>query len=178
MSGTQMTDLLEELFQKYYKIIYNHCLSMIQYQDRFTHLIDDCVQEAFVAYMLSYSKLQGHPNHVGWLCSAAHNRLRSAMRTVKKDERKAKALASTLETDVPYAESAFERWISSEETLLQLEKIYTTLTCIERKVYDSYFSDDLSLSETAEINNISGNSVRSAVERIRKRAKKGKTFFE
>lgn len=173
MSEAQLTDLLEELYQKYYRVVYNHCLLMIRHQNRYVHLVDDCVQEAFVTLIHSYPKLTGHPNHVGWLCNAAWNRMRSAIRRTKKDDRKLEKLKHSLKADAAHTESAFDRWINKEESLFQLEKIYQTLTGIERKVYDSYFVDELSLNETAEENDISRNSVRSAIDRIRKRARRG-----
>ena len=173
MSEAQMSSLLEELYQKYYRTVYNHCLIMIRYQKRFADLIDDCVQEAFITFILSYSKLAKHPNHVGWLCNAAWNRMRSVIRRVRKDDKKLKILVNSMKNDTNQIEWAFEQLHSKEESLFYLDKIYRTLTDIERTVFDDYFLNNLSLNETAKKSDISRNSVRSAVDRIRKRARKG-----
>lgn len=172
MSETQMNSLLEELYQEYYKVVYDHCLHMLGYNERLNHLIDDCVQEAFVTYMLSEKKLRNHPNPVGWLCKTAWNRMRNAIRMTSKDNRIVEELINDVKVNSGYIEPAFDLWSNIEAPSSKLTKIDQSLTEIERKVFDSYFLDDLSLDETAAENHISMNSVRSALDRIRKRAKK------
>lgn len=172
MSESQVNDILARLYEDYYRIVYNYCLMKINFQMRFSHVADDCVQDAFIEYMLSYTKLQEHPNPVGWLCETAWNRMRSAIRKSKREDLKLDEMGQHLDADTLQIESAFERWLNKEESVFQLEKIYHALTDIERKVFDSYFVDDLSMEKAAEENGISKNSVRSAVDRIRKRVRK------
>ena len=68
-----------------------------------------------------------------------------------------------------------ERWLDREEASSNLEIILKLLTDRERMVYDAYFEQNLSLKETVELTGISANAVRSAIDRIRQRAKR---FFQ
>ena len=65
-----------------------------------------------------------------------------------------------------------ERWLDREEASSNLEIILKLLTDRERMVYDAYFEQNLSLKETVELTGLSANAVRSAIDRIRQRAKR------
>lgn len=64
-----------------------------------------------------------------------------------------------------------------DEAICKLAAIHALLTDMEQAVYQSYFVDELSASDTAKITGLSENSVRSAVDRIRKRAKNFENFL-
>ncbi len=174
MSATYTNDernqLIEDSYNQYYQIIYHFCLSKINYQTQFACQIEDCIQDAFVMFAMSYETLASHPNPAGWLCHAAWNKLRTKIRNNnsrrKKLEDEAALLAPSSE-----AQNAIERWLSQEENRHKLTALYALLTDTEQAVYQRYFVDDLSLADTTAKTGLSENSVRSAIERIRKRAR-------
>lgn len=177
MQDTPKNGAVTDLYCRYNKIIYNHCLIMAGYEERYISLIDDCIQEAFVVFLLDYDKLSTHPNHVGWLCTAAWNRLRTQIRKTNGHDQKIQEMGSLEQVAISDVDEALDRWMNREEARSQIAAIHAILTAQERAVYRSYFVDDLSLAETAQITGLSANSTRSAIERIRKRARQTENFL-
>ncbi len=177
MPNNQKSEAVVDLFVRYYKIIYNHCLIMANYDRRFIASIDDCIQEAFVTYLLSYETLASHPNPVGWLCRAAWNRLRTEIRNTVGRDQKLRQMA-VLEEALPSAvEAALERWASREDAAAQIAAIYEILTTKERAIYQSYFLDGLSKAEAAKATGMTEDAAHSAIRRIRNRARQYENFL-
>lgn len=177
MQDTPKNDAVTDLYCRHYKIIYNHCLIMAGYEKRYISLIDDCIQEAFVVFLLDYDKLSTHPNHIGWLCTAAWNRLRTQIRKTNGHDQKIQEMGSLEQVVISDVDEALDRWIIRQEARSQIAAVHAILTAQERAVFRSYFVDDLSLAETARITGLSANSTRSAIERIRKRARQTENFL-
>ena len=45
---------LEELYSNYYDSVYRFCMTVTGFDRRYYHLIEDCVQDAFIAAILKY----------------------------------------------------------------------------------------------------------------------------
>ena len=162
-----------ELLEKYYSSVYKYCYYQIGYQERYASMIDDSVQDAFIKFAECYQSLDSSVNHLGWLRIAAWNRLRTMIRTEKDRAIKLRKVAIELAGPNPESiETDFDIWNNNESASYQIEKIYKTLTELEKKVFQHYFVEELDIDETAKSSKISRNAVRSAVERIRRRVRR------
>ena len=65
-----------------------------------------------------------------------------------------------------------DSWLNRDEASSNVEAILELLTEREHMVYEAYFEQNLSLKETVELTGLSANAVRSAIDRIRQRAKR------
>ncbi len=176
MSAISRNEAVVDLFARYYKIVYHQCLVKLHFDSRFTHLVDDCIQEAFVIFLISYDKLCDHPNPAGWLCNTAWNRLRSEIRKTNRHLQKLSEIAEMEKGAPSEMEAALERWADQDIALETVAAICSILTQKEQTIYQSYYVEDLSLAETARKNDLSPNAVRSAISRIKKRAKQYEQF--
>ncbi|MEA5015408.1 MAG: sigma-70 family RNA polymerase sigma factor [Candidatus Limiplasma sp.] len=177
MSTVPRDEAIVDLYKRYYKIVYNQCLVKLHFDSRFVHLVEDCVQETFVLFLISYDKLCNHPNPAGWLCSTAWNRLRSEVRKANYRSKKLYEIAELEKVSLPEVEAALERWANQEIAIETIAAICSLLTQKEQEIYQAYFVEDLSLAETASKSGASPNSVRSAIGRIKKRAKQFENFL-
>ena len=78
--------------------------------------------------------------------------------------------------DTTFSVCAVEEELARRDTIEQIVRIYSRLTNHEKKVFISYFLNDMSQKETAESTGLTENSVRAAVKRIRKRARSMKNI--
>lgn len=101
---------IEDLFSQYHQIMYHYCLAKINYHQHFATLIDDCIQEAFVVFTITYDKLSSHPNPAGWLCHTAWNRLRTKMRNANSRNKKLEKMADLEIKSIPEIHDAIDRW--------------------------------------------------------------------
>lgn len=178
MSEHEANRIMENLYENYYELIINFCMKNIGNESRFIPLIEESVHEAFFAFIENYAKLANHPNKAGWLYLKAWNLVRSGIRTTKNHEHIIMEIAFARLNDPKVLESAIDEWLQSDEFNSEIERIHKTLTDIEKPVFDSYFIEDKSMEETAKLNGLSNNSVRAAIERIRKRTRKNhKEYF-
>lgn len=179
MSENERNALIDQLYKDYYKDVCEHCLKMINYESRLTSFVEDCVQEAFVRLMDEIDMLSPDVNRAGWLCNKAWNLLRTHIRSTKKQKRILLKNAVKLYKDPMDVDNEIDEWVQTDAFHEKLKKICQTSSEIEKKVLNSFFVQDESIAETAEKNNLSKNSVRSAIERIRRRIRKNrKSFFE
>ena len=173
MSESEKNRELKSLYEKYFKTVYRYCLSKINYQQCFVPLAEDCANEAFIRLMQEYEKYKDHPKKSLWLCEKAWNLMRSEIRSARNREEKLKKVYKAVpEWNPTIAEHWFEEWFQKEEFDFAVKQICQTLTAIEKQVFDSYFIKRNSLAETAGENEISENSARAAIKRIRTKLKK------
>lgn len=166
--------LLADLYEKYYDSVFHVCYQQVGYQARLIPLVEDCIHDAFVIALQHYEAYKDFDNPMGWIAITARNRLRSELRKknfremtvhLEKLAKEQEAQTDTLATDV-------DRWLDREEANSNLEIILGLLSDRERMVYDAYFEQNLSLKETVELTGLSANAVRSAIDRIRQKAKR------
>lgn len=174
MHHNEINDQLAILYQHYYDTIFMYCSSYVDYNGRYRVLIEDCIHEAFLKAIDKADDFAASKNPAGWLAKAAFNRFRSELRKQRyRDKRhlSPENLEIAVDEDAKI-ESVLDRWASQTETKSKLKKISSVLTPIEKEIFDAYFVAGLSAEETAAKTGYSANSIRSAVARIRKRAKK------
>ena len=177
MQTDSRSDMLDALFAQYYGDVYRACNAYVNNNGRFRECVEESVQEAFVLAWIYYDDLRNHPSPIGWIVSAATNRLRSEVRNVRKRDKASIPVEKMSESKTDdFTQAAIDRWLDREAASRNIEMIYAVLSPLEQRVCKSYFIDSLSMNETAAENQLSINSVRAAVERIRKRAKRHMNF--
>ncbi len=166
--------LLAELYEKYYDSVFHVCYQQVGYQARLIPLVEDCIHDAFVAALQYYEAYKDFENPMGWITISARNRVKSELRKKRFREQPVhlERLAKEQELQRNVLATDVERWLDREEASSNLEIILKLLTDRERMVYDACFEQNLSLKETVELTGLSANAVRSAIDRIRQRAKR------
>lgn len=169
----ERNQLLAELYEQYHDSVFRLCYQMVGYRTSLIPLVEDCVQDAFVKALEHYPEYSHYQNPMGWIAEAAKKRLMSERR--KQVFRENPVHLERLVAEGKYPEATLltdvERWFNHEEAVETLQKLVRLLTEREQYVYEAYFVNGYSLAETAEITGLTDNAVRSAVSRIRKRAK-------
>lgn len=168
--------LLEELHHQYYRSVYALCLTVADFDPTAHETIEDCIQDAFVKAITSYSEYKDYKNPMGWIARVATNKLKSELR---KQERHAKVTPS-YEPDKLAAMAPCSDGIESElkqkEIAREIARIYGMLTPQEKKIFNAYFIDEKSINQTAIDTGLSVNSVRSGIRRIRQKARSTKSL--
>lgn len=168
---------LEELYSNYYDSVYRFCMTVTGFDRRYYHLIEDCVQDAFIAAILKYDDFKHYNNPIGWIARVASNRLKSEIR---KDRNRRKTISSRMQIrseDVAFFGNCVEQEIEREELKQDILHIYQMLTDMEKTVFQEYFLEGKTVKNAAFSSGLSENSVRAAIRRIRKRSNKTKLFF-
>lgn len=163
--------LLADLYEKYYDSVFHVCYQQVGYQARLIPLVEDCIHDAFMAALQYYDTYKDFDNPMGWVATTAKNRIKSEWRKQKFREMPVQLEKLAMEQENMLATDV-DRWLNREEASRNLEIILKLLTDRERMVYDAYFEQNLSLKETVELTGLSANAVRSAIDRIRHRAKR------
>ena len=163
--------LLAELYEKDYDSVFHVCYQQVGYQACLIPLVEDCIHDAFVAALQYYDTYKDFDNPMGWVATTAKNRIKSEWRKQKFREMPVQLEKLAMEQEDMLATDV-DRWLNREEASRNLEIILKLLTDRERMVYDAYFEQNLSLKETVELTGLSANAVRSAIDRIRQRAKR------
>lgn len=166
--------LLTDLYEKYYDSVFHLCYQQVGYQARLIPLVEDCIHDAFVSALRHYETYKDFDNPMGWIATTAKNRVKSEMRkkTFRELPVHLERLAKEQELQKDVLATDIGRWLDREEASSNVETILELLTEREHMVYEAYFEQNLSLKETVELTGLSANAVRSAIDRIRQRAKR------
>ena len=104
-------------------------------------------------------------------CHPDYNNLRSNLKKLRRRARVTSSLSSFNVEAVTFSINSLDTEIERRETIEMIVKIFDMLTEHEKTVFFPYFVDNLSIKSTADETGLSENSVRAAVNRIRKRAR-------
>lgn len=170
----ERNQLLTELYEKYYDSVFLRCYHQVGYQAHLITMVEDCVHDAFVKALQHYEIYKDFDNPMGWIAETAKHRIMSEYRKQKSRENPVylHKMAVEQERQEDMLLQDMDRWLEQEQSRHDLETILNLLTEQESLVYHAYFEKDLSLKETVELTGFSANTVRSAVGRIRRRAKR------
>ena len=168
--------LLEELHHKYYESVYSLCLTVAEYDPTAHELIEDCIQDAFVKAITSYSKYKDYNNPMGWIARVATNKLQSELRKRNRHVKVTPLYAPEKLADMNLLSDGIESELKQKDIARQIARIYDMLTTTEKTIFDAYFMDEKSVNQTAKETGLSVNSVRSGIRRIRKKARAAKSL--
>lgn len=168
--------LLEHLYDQYYDSVFRLCLSIVSYNQQYSPLIEDCIQDAFVKALTHYEEFKDYANPMGWVALTTTNRLKNELRKVQKHNRVSFSLTPDELESLAFSYEEEEHFINKIEASEQIARLYDMLTERERVVFKEYFVEGKRLREVVDDTGLSMDAVRSGVSRIRKRARSKKFF--
>lgn len=168
---SRRNELLEELYVKYYDSALRMCFAMVEYDHCRYPLVEDCVQDAFFKAITHYDEFKNYKNPMGWICIAAANCLKSELRKENRRRKTVVPLAFDECESTAFFRNDIEDMLHEEDVIQKLSAIYEMLTEHEKVIFEEYFINGKQMQKVSEDTGFSLNSVRSAVNRIRKRAR-------
>ncbi len=173
MEEIEMT--MNELFIRNHDALKSYCVRLIHYDPRYMPLVDDCIQEAFLKAFHNFESIRSSPNPFGWLAVCCQHYIRSEFRKQKRRS-EIMGIPVSLETSEEASDpmDSVLRWLNRMDAKEVLDAITAQLSPAEKKVFRDHFELGHTMNETAERCDMSANAVRSAVERIKKKAIKSK----
>ena len=164
---------IESLFEAHRIQLDRMCRRALHFDDRYSDLIEECIQETYLQAVKSYETLKAHPNPKAWLFKVCINRLLPYAKLQRAHrERFPYSLDDPRSTEqvvsIDVADHISDREAASEMT----EEIKATLSTSEMQIFDARFIKNLSIAETAEATALTQGNVRVIISRIRKKAKK------
>lgn len=108
---------------------------------------------------------------MGWICITATNRLKSELRKENRRRKTVFPLTGDECESTAFFRNDIEEMLHKEDITQKLSVIYEMLTEHEKAVFEEYFIEGKQMQKVSEDTGFSMNSVRSAVNRIRKRAR-------
>lgn len=168
---SERNQLLNQLFEKHYQAIYRRCLWVVDFDPRYHHLIEDCIQDAFMKATSHYEDYKDYENPVGWIAITACNSLRSALRRELRSRQTFLEMEPEQLEQAAYAPADADRLFDRQELIRQLTEIYSLLTEREKLIFHEYFIEHKHMRKIAQDNGMGLSAVRSGIRRIRRRAK-------
>ena len=173
--GTKLTDeetrFLSDIAERYYDMLEKYCCRCVSYNPKYLPMIPDLIQETFLKAAENAQVLRQHENIPGWLKKSCHFSLLNTLRSIRMSrEVLYPAIDKLRQLELAHGEN--ENVWSDKITLQEvLTAVQTVLTEDEQIIFNDYFLDNLSTAETAQRNNLSYDTVRGRISRIRKKLK-------
>lgn len=173
MQLSQRESFITQLYDSCHDTLEKMCYRRLHYDAGYAELIADCIQDSFLAADAHWQMLLDHPNPEGWLMITCQNRLKDALR---RDKSRRMRVAFSMDEDAsqPMADphSAIDAWAEGQAGQEMVERICAMLSDGEKRVMQGYFVNQIPMNELAEQQDSSQSAVKSAIWRIRDKAKK------
>lgn len=165
-------DFIASLFSSYHDKLARYCYRFVNYNPKYTQLVDDCIQEAFYLAVKNREAFLSSKNPYGWLALCCRHYFQDAIRRHKIHVRITGIPVSYEQCcDTVSVSDDIIRWLCREDAQFLLGMILESLSPSEKQIFADYYVHSLSLAETAAANHTTVGSVRGAVQRIRSKAK-------
>ncbi|WP_461811512.1 RNA polymerase sigma factor [Faecalimonas sp.] len=163
--------ILELLYAECYDSVFRYCLAVADFNPRYYSLIEDCIQDAFIKTITHYKEFKGYQNKTGWIARVASNRLKEEIRKEQNHQKVISAHIEDMGQSMAFSINEIEKKIDTNENRDEILRIYRMLSERERRVFVSFFLEEKRIKEVAADSNLSLNSVRAAIKRIRNKAR-------
>ncbi len=154
------------------------CRRKTGYDPAYNDLIDETLQEVFLLAYDQYETLVHHPNVLGWLMQSCNHRL---LPYAKQQRFRKKHHSFSLDAPnapiLPMAENPIEHFLEEESAKEKIDTIFRLLTDKEKVVFDAFFINQQSIAHIAQTHQVSQESIKALIYRIRKKAKKNFPSF-
>ena len=132
---------------------------------------EDIVQRVVLQAWKKRQKLAVHPNMKGWFLNACRKECCSVMRQ-NSYQRLHMGWPVPLSEDLSVEEQqdVILRWLNHLHATELLAELTSSLTPLEKSVYEQYYVHEKSAKETADVLELKVNTVNDAARRIRKKA--------
>lgn len=162
---------LESIAEKYNAMLFRYCAKCISYNPKIMPFVPDLIQEVYLKASLNVDILMHHNNVPGWLKKSCHFSLLNMLRNHRNGREVLYPTAEKLHLLIREDYMT----ISNDEDSITLDEVITAAEMIlsdeEQAIFNDYFLDDLSTSETAQLNHMTYDTVRGKISRIRKKLK-------
>ena len=175
MQGAEREQFIARLYFSCHDTLEKMCYRRLNYDPARAQMVADCVQDSFLAADRHYQKLKDHPNPEGWLMLTCQNRLKDALRR-DRTRRMREVFSLDEEGAQPMADphSALDRWADRQEDGEMVQRIVSLLSDGEKRVMKGYFVQGHSMDEVAKQEQSTVSAVKSAISRIRQKARRMK----
>lgn len=173
MDASPREALIQRLYERCHDTLEKMCYRRLHYDQSYAELIADVIQEAFLAADRHWEQLLRHPNPEGWLMLTCQNRLKDALRS-DRSVRFRQAFSLDAEGAQPLADpvSALDDWAQQQADQQVVDSIFDLLSQGEQRVMQGYFVDGLPMEELAKKQGSTLSAVKSAIWRIRDKARR------
>ncbi|MBR4068952.1 MAG: RNA polymerase sigma factor [Clostridia bacterium] len=164
---------LNELPEKYGAALSKYAYRFFGYQRHMLPAAEDAVQETFIKAVSEVERLMTHPNPLGWLYTALRYVLLNMRRDMdRRREELYGSVADLPETSDPVIGYTMDRWGNTVSLPTVLEQMEQCLTRDERATFADHYLMGYSTEETAFRENVSADTVRGRLSRIRRKIRK------
>ena len=176
MKNDDVEHFFEELYFRYAIKLERMCYKYVSYQNEYTSIIEESLQETFLQAIKQYHKLQSYsPSHLeAWLVETCWNRLKPA---VKKYRRRKKRYISIdneeqLHLSVERIQNDVNEVLECIHRKETLEKLLNALNQRERNIVERHIVHGQPLSEIARQEQISVGAAKSILARARAKVRR------
>ena len=167
----EQSEFLEGIAKNYEEMLFRYCFKCMNYNSKLLPYVPDIVQEVYLKASIHVEVLMHHKNIPGWLKKSCHFSLLNMLRNIRNGR---EILYPTIEKlhKLLHPEQITINECDDTVTLEEvIDAAETILSEEDQAIFNSYFLDDLSTIETARQNNMSYDTVRGRISRIRKKIK-------
>ena len=166
-----MTDrqaFVAKLYDENAEFLMRLCRKRTGYNPYYMATIDDCIQETFLTAFVEYDHLIQHENRQGWLVITCMHRLLASLKRARKEV--TLSLDTNKLSSLPACDT-IEEYQLQKTIRCFLSSLLSQLTAEEKAVFVAYFCDQHTMRVIASSQMITENHVKSAIRRIRRKAK-------
>ncbi len=167
----EQIDFLNQLPLLYGDMLTKYAYRFFGYQQSMYQAAEDAVQDTFIRALYHVDALMSHPNVAGWLVTGLRYTLLNYRRSQPREELFADP-AESAQVSAQMALESLERWERSEQLSDVKNAVLSILTVDELVTFNDYFLMGFSTEETALVEQVSFDTVRGRLQRIRKKLQK------
>lgn len=163
---------IESLYLQYAGKLERACLNYVRHRGEYRDLVDDSIQKTFLKAYEAYDTLKDAPYIEAWLFKTCRYRLLTALNTYRRRQKRHVPLEdeeTLTQAQLMTAIDALPEKIGSRETL---ERILDALSEREKGLVQEHFVNGASFEELAERRNTTIGAIRTALARLRKKARR------
>ena len=172
LNGQDQKKYLEELYRKYFRILFNKSFSQFDYRPELRQLAEDCVQETFIRAMLNVEVLSEAKEPLQWLLTTCAHITISERRKYHRRRRILNPVISNTDTDLLDPRDAIADWMAEEDLLSKKDQLMSELTEQELSVYTAVYENNLPARDAAASIGTTEGGVYAALRRIRTKIRK------
>jgi len=163
---------MEQLYNEYAGILRKICQKKTQGDHAYTQIIEEAIQDTFLAAYQSYDLLQKHPNKEAWLIKTCLNRLRPKLRAERARRRLIDhSLDDSTVMPIIDPDHDIDEFVRKLDVAAFQSTLLSMLQPLEEDVFRLYFLEDNTMQQIARDLAISENQVKLQIRHIRKKAK-------
>lgn len=170
----EQSEFLCDLVNKYGDVLTKYAYRFLNYQPHLYEAAQDAVQETFIKAIHDIDILMAHPNKIGWLKLCLRNIL---FNMVNRNQHWQHEELVGFPAEHPFEQvrillDAFEHLDDYPNLAEVIDVAEVILTPDENQTFTDHYLIGLSTDETATLENVSNDTVRGRLSRIRKKLRK------